>query len=306
MIKSVVIFLALLHFSAPPAKEWLLIYNLRKGDRFELHQKTEQKVIQTIMGMDQKGSNSYDGVIAMQVLSNEDGNIRLEAKMTRLKTHMKNFMNENAMDSEGDSDVTSNRVVQAMMNRPFYVTISSTGAVVKVENVANLWAGVDKLGISSEESGKVKAAIGQMINESSFKNGLGQAFLTYAGKPVQLLEVWNTQGGIPADFPVRSDNKWLVESATSTHAVVKGDGTFSTFDKEKVVTLPGELKAKVNLAGSQKVIGNCSVKTGVPDNVAIDARLAGTILLLAGGLLPMDVEVPIVIETHTDYTFAKK
>jgi hypothetical protein len=162
------------------------------------------------------------------------------------------------------------------------------------------------LDISDADKKKVKASLGQMINETSLKNGLGQAFLTYAGKPVQAKEMWETQSGIPADFPVLSRNKWFVESATSSHAVVNGDGTFTTTDREKVVTLPGDLKAKVDLSGTQKVNGTSALKTGLPDKVIIDAKLSGTILLLAGGLLPMNVEVPIVIDTHTEYTYAKK
>lgn len=297
---------AFVKFVAPPAKEFSLVYNVRKGDRIELHQKTEQEIVQKIMGMDQKGSNSYDGLIAMQVLSAGGSEIRLEAKLTRLKTHMQNFMNETLIDSDGSADVAANRIVQAMMNKPFYVTISTTGKIIKVEDVDTLWAGVDKLDISEDEKTRVKSAIGQMINESSFKNGLGQAFLTYAGKPVHLQEEWTTQGGIPAEFPVRSDNKWFVESATGTHAVVKGNGTFKTFDKDKVVTLPGDLKAKVNLAGSQEVVGSSLIKTGVPAQVVVDGSLSGTIMLLAGGLLPVDLEIPIAIKTHTEYSFLRK
>ncbi|HTF19314.1 MAG TPA: DUF6263 family protein, partial [Chryseolinea sp.] len=175
-----------------------------------------------------------------------------------------------------------------------------------VEDVENLWAGIDKLDVSEDDKKKVKASMGQMINESSFRNGLGQAFLTYAGKPVQAKETWTTESGLPADFPVRADNTWFIESVSGGHALVNGEGIFKTTDKSKIVTLPGDMKAKVDLSGSQKVKGTTTIKTGLPENVAVDVKLSGTILVLAGGMLPMDVEVPISIETHTDYTFSKK
>jgi hypothetical protein len=306
MIKFVLSALIAMHISIPVAKDLSLSYNLKVGDRFELRQKTTQKIVQTIMGMDQSGSNTYDGTIAMRVVAAESGTMRMEARMVKLKSHMKNFLNETDIDSEGDMENSSNKIVHAMMNRPFFVTISKSGAVEKVEDVANLWAGVDELDVSQDEKDNVKKTIGQMINESSFKNGLGQAFLTYAGKPVKLQEVWTTQSGIPADFPVRSDNNWHVESASSSHAVVHGEGIFRTTDKDKVVLLPGEMKAKVDLSGNQKVNGTASTKSGLPEKVLIDAKLSGIILLLAGGMLPIDVEVPIDIETHTEYSFVKK
>jgi hypothetical protein len=305
MLKSA--FLLVFALSAAfPAKDISLRYNLRNGDQFELRQKTDQKMIQTIMGMDQTGNNAYDGTIAMRVISTDQERVRIEAKMTHLKSHLKNIMNEIDLDSDGDTKETSTQIVQAMMNQPFYVTLSKNGVIEKVEDVDNLWKGVDKLDLPDEDKKQVKAAIGQMINESSFKNGLGQAFLTYAGKPVQPLETWTTQNGIPADFPVRSDNKWFVQSTTASHAVVSGEGIFKTIDKEKVVSLPGDLKAKVNLEGTQKVNGTSALKTGLPDKVAIEAKLSGVIVLLAGGMLPMDIKVPITIDTHTEYTFVRK
>lgn len=303
MLKSALLLVIAMQICLPAAKDISLAYNLKVGDRFELRQKTDQKIVQTIMGMNQTGNNTYDGKIGMRVVSIDGSRIRIEAKMVHLKSHMKNFLNETNVDTEGDMSDASNKIVGAMMNRPFFVTISKSGTVEKVEEVENLWAGVDKLDVSDEEKSKVKATIGQMINESSFKNGLGQAFLTYAGKPVQPKETWTTQSGIPADFPVRSDNTWFVETATSSQAVVNGDGIFSTTDKEKMVALPGDLKARVNLSGNQKVNASATLKTGLPEKVTIDAKLSGIFLLLAGGLLPMDMEVPITIETHTDYTF---
>ncbi|MEJ1236876.1 DUF6263 family protein [Chryseolinea sp. T2] len=306
MLNSVVSLIIALHLSIPVGKAITLTYNMKVGDRFELKQKTDQKIIQRIMGMDQTGNNTYDGTIEMRVVSVANNQIRMEAKMTHLKSHMKNFLNETKVDSDGDVSEPSNKIIRAMMNRAFFVTISKTGTVEKVENVENLWAGIDNVDVSDEEKEKVKASIGQMINESSFRNGLGQAFVPYATKSVQPGDTWNSQNGIPADFPVVADVSWSLDNATSSHAVVKGNGVFRTTDKDKVVTLPGDMKAKVNLGGDQKVNATTATRSGLPEKVVVDAKLSGTILLLAGGLLPMDVEVPITIETHTDYTFAQK
>jgi hypothetical protein len=307
MIKSVVSLIVAFYLTAPVAKDISLSYNLKVGERFELRQKTDQKIVQTVMGMDQTGNNTYDGTIDMRVVSIESDRIRIEAKMTHLKSHIKNFLNEINLDSDGDVEDSSNKIVRAMMNQPFFVTLSKSGKIEKVEGVENLWAGIDKLDVPEADKNKVRATLGQMINESSLKNGLGQAFLMYAGKGVQPSETWTTESGIPADFPVRANNTWFVESVTGGQAMVNGDGIFKTTDKEKVVALPGgEMKAKVDLSGNQKVKGTTTIKSGLPEKVAIDGKLSGTILLLAGGMLPMDIEVPISIETHTDYTFSKK
>jgi hypothetical protein len=306
MVKSLSLLLVFLQVFATGRDEIALAYNFKTGDTFSLQQKTEQVVKQTIMGMQQTGNNAYDGTIAFRVISTTDEGARLEARMVTLKSRMKNILNEVNMDSEGPADNSSSKILRAMMNRPFFVTISKFGTITKVEDVDNLWTGVNALDIADDEKQKVKTSIGQMINESSFRNGLGQAFLTYPSKPVQLQEKWLTNAGIPADFPVRSDNVWFVETMSAGNATIKGDGTFKTTDREKIVALPGDLKAKVNLAGSQHVTSTVTVRTGVPERVAIQSKLEGTLLLLAGGLLPMDVEVPIAIETQTTYSFVRK
>lgn len=307
MLNTVVSLIVAFHLALPIGKEISLAYNLKVGDRFVLKQKTEQKVIQTIMGMDQTGNNAYDGTIEMKVLSVDAGQIRLEAKMTHLKSHIKNFVSETLVDSDGDTKESGNKIIRAMMNREFFVTISRTGTVEKVEGVENLWAGIDAVDVSADDKKKVKSSIGQMINESSFKSGLGQAFIPYSSKPVRPGELWTTQSGIPANFPVIVDVKWTLQSASSSHAVVTGDGVFRTTDKDKVVLLPGvDMKAKVNLEGDQKINATTTTRSGLPENVGVDAKMSGVMLLLAGGLLPMDMEVPITIQTHTDYTFVKK
>ncbi|MGC3948207.1 MAG: DUF6263 family protein [Chryseolinea sp.] len=307
MLNNILILIVSMHLSLPIGKEVALAYNLKVGDRFELRQKTEQKIIQTIMGMDQTGNNAYDGTIEMKVVSVDADHIRLEAKMTHLKSHIKNFMNEMLVDSDGDAGESANKIIRGMMNREFYVTISRTGTVEKVEGVENLWAGIDKVDATEDEKKQLKSSMGQMINESSFRNGLGQAFIPYSTKPVQPGDQWATQNGIPASFPVVTDIKWLLESTTSSHAVVKGDGVFKTTDKDKVITLPGvDMKAKVDLGGDQKISATTTTRSGLPDKVGVDAKMSGVMLLLAGGLLPMDMEVPITIQTHTDFTFIRK
>jgi hypothetical protein len=307
MLNTVAFLIVALHAALPVTKEVSLGYNLKVGERFELRQKTEQKVIQTIMGMDQTGSNSYDGTIDMKVISADASQIRFEAQMTHLKSHIKNFMSETLVDSDGDGNESPNKIIRAMMNRTFYVTISRTVNVEKVDGIEYLWAGIDAVDASDGDKKKIKSSIGQMINESSFKNGLSQAFVPYSTKPVKPGDLWSTQNGIPVNFPVVADVKWTLESASSSQAVVKGDGVFRTTDKEQVVLLPGvDMKAKVNLEGDQKITATTAPRSGLPDKVGVDAKMSGVMLLLAGGLLPMDMEVPITIETHTDYTFVRK
>ncbi len=291
----------------PPAKETVtLAYAFKTGDAFVLEQITRQTVVQTIMGMEQTGENRYDGTIGFRVISVTGNQAKLEAKLSKLKSHIKNVISETDMDSEGDQRESANKIVKSMMNRPFYVTVSIRGEVEKVEGVDNLWKGFDDLDISTDDKKKLKPMISQMINESAFRNGLGQAFIPYPGRKIGAGDTWTSQNGIPADFPVRADNTWKIDRMERSRVSLAGKGNFQTTDTEKVVILPGGMKAKVNLTGSQQVSATPALKTGFSEAIGIEAALNGKIKLLAGGILPMDVEVPITITTRTDYKFTKK
>jgi hypothetical protein len=78
-------------------------------------------------------------------------------------------------------------------------------------------------------------------------------------------------------------------------ASVNADGIFTTADKEKTIELPNGFKAKVDLNGAQQMKSTVNVKTGWANDLLLHAEMKGKMLLLAGGMLPMDVEVPMEI-----------
>jgi hypothetical protein len=72
------------------------------------------------------------------------------------------------------------------------------------------------------------------------------------------------------------------------------------------VDLPNGLRAKVDLTGTQSTKSVIDVATGWPITMSLKAELKGKMLLLAGGFIPMDMEMPTRIRTETTYTITKK
>jgi hypothetical protein len=64
-----------------------------------------------------------------------------------------------------------------------------------------------------------------------------------------------------------------------------GDGIFTT-DKEHVMSLPGGMKAKMDLQGKQATKNTINAKTGWPNTVETLSELKGKMILLAGGPIP--------------------
>jgi hypothetical protein len=83
-------------------------------------------------------------------------------------------------------------------------------------------------------------------------------------------------------------------------------GLISTTNKEQVMDLPNNIKSKVDLTGSQKISSAVNPKTGWPSEVKIISDIKGTMTLLAGGMIPTDLEVPMKISSESTYKLVKK
>ena len=70
--------------------------------------------------------------------------------------------------------------------------------------------------------------------------------------------------------------------------------------------LPGGLKAKTALSGKQAMKSKIDVKSGWPTKMDVLSELKGTMTLLAGGMIPEDMDVPMEILSETSYTITKK
>jgi hypothetical protein len=81
---------------------------------------------------------------------------------------------------------------------------------------------------------------------------------------------------------------------------------YTTTDKEKTINLPGGIKAKSDLAGRQASKSTVDVKTGWPTTLEVLAEIKGKMTLLAGGMIPEDMDVPMEILSESSFTITKK
>jgi hypothetical protein len=66
------------------------------------------------------------------------------------------------------------------------------------------------------------------------------------------------------------------------------------------------MKAKMDLQGKQATKNTINAKTGWPNTVETLSELKGKMILLAGGPIPEDMEVPMEIVTESKTTITKK
>ena len=105
---------------------------------------------------------------------------------------------------------------------------------------------------------------------------------------------------------MRIENTWSLTNADKDHATISGDGHLTTIDKEKVNNLVNGMRSKSDLSGTQKTTSQVDLKSGWPKEVKILSDINGKLTLLAGGLIPQDMDVPMTVKIETNYTISKK
>jgi hypothetical protein len=288
---------------APSVK---LEYVFKVGDEYMMSQSTKQVLRQTIMGTEQKGENEYTGDMKLKVMEVTNDGAKIEMQFIKLKSKSVTVLGEVLIDSEGDAEQVQNKMVKSMMNKPLTVTANKSGQIVSVEGAENLWADLSAVNIDDRAAATAKQTLEQFIDNSSLKSNIGQAMVRYSESKVKEGDKWNSMTELPLDFPIKVDNSWSLISLSGGTAKVNADGIFTTTDKERTIDLPNGIKAKVDLNGAQQLKSNVNVKTGWATDLLIHSELKGKMILLAGGMLPENMDVPMEIVTDTSYKITKK
>ena len=306
-LKFFIVFVLLCSF-APSPKAVKLQYTFAVGDQYEWVQTTTQTVKQSIMGMDQLVENNIKGSMSFKVTSLTSTGAVLEVRYISLSMAMKlpGGMGSQALDSDGDQEKTENKVMKALIDKPFSITLTKQGVVESIENEENLWSGLSSLGLSEQQLASMKTNLEQSLSENALKSSFELVLTNYPEKPVKAGDTWKNSVGTGSSFPLITDNTWSFVNAISENANLTATGTTTTTDKQKVVNLPNGIKSTFDLGGTQKQTSTVNIKSGWPSVVSVNSEIKGTMNLLAGGVIPQDMQVPMTINTVSEYKITKK
>jgi hypothetical protein len=306
IVRFILLVVSSFAFTVLPVAEVKLKYQFKVGDQYIWSQDTRQKIKQNVMSMEQNTENIYLSEFLVKVVELTASGAKLETSFTKLKNESKNPMGNNSMDSEGPAEKMETKIFQSIINKPFSVFISSTGNVEKIEGADNLWSGFNELGMEEQQKKVIQESLQMMLGEESLKSSLQSAFVTYPDKKVKEGDKWTVSHNVVAMFAMAIENIWSLESVVSGVANLYAEGSYTTTDKEKTLSLPGGMKAKSDLNGKQAVKSAIDTKTGWPTKQQVLVELKGTMTLLAGGMIPQDMEIPMEIVSETTYIIVKK
>ncbi|HTJ48934.1 MAG TPA: DUF6263 family protein [Cyclobacteriaceae bacterium] len=294
-------------FSLPP-KSVKFQYFFKVDDQYDWVQVTNQTIKQSIMGMDQVVENTVKASILLKVSALTSNGAKLEARYVSMSMSMKlpAGMGSQDLDSNGDQEKLENKVMKALTDKPFTITITKQGKIESIDGEENLWSDFSSLGLNNEQLSAMKSTLEQNLSEGSLKTSFQMVLTSYPENPIKPGEQWKNKLGAGSSFPLETENTWSIAKIEGETANLSAIGVTSTTDKTKVVSLPNNIKSTFDLAGEQKVTSAVNVKTAWPTQVTINSEIKGNMNLLAGGMIPTDLAVPMSIVTTSNFTVTKK
>jgi hypothetical protein len=287
-------------------KETKLEYTFKVGDQYDYVQTAKQSTKQEIPGMgEMKTDVNMDATMHFNILEVSAGVAKIEAAYTKFKMETSNPMANVKLDTDGADDNMQNKLVKAMMNKPFTFTITKAGKIEKFEGVENIYSGLGTLGLDANMLTQIKQGFQQTFSESSMRALLESGLVQYPDKKVKEGDTWSTTGELIMNFAGKLDNNWTLKKIEGDATSVEADGSISTTDPERVFNM-GMVKMKSNLSGRQVMAGKTNINTGWPTEVKVLWELKGVTKLLAGGMIPQDMDVPTEIAQEATYTITKK
>ncbi len=285
-----------------PAKEVKLEYIFKVGDVHEWIQTTKQTITQSVPGAGEMSVNvSLDGAMQLKVVALTPTGAKVETTYSKIKMLMKMPMGDVTMDSEGGDDTIQNKLMKTMTKKPFYIFMNKQGIIEKVEGTENLYSGVSKLGMEPAAADQAKQSLQQAMSEQSIKASIEMSLMQYPTAKVKTGDTWKNTISTALNFPMQINNTWTFEKLEGTVASIVSDGVIVTIDKDKPTTING-MQAKVDLGGRQMTKGTVDLKSGWPSKMEVLSEIKGKMTLLAGGMVPQDMDVPMEILSESTFT----
>jgi len=293
-------------FTFRPAKPLKLQYTFVVGDNYELTQGSKQNIKQTIPGMgDVAVDIDLTGVMNLKVVELTATGAKVETTYKSIKMITKSPMGDVSMDSEGPADNTQNKLIKALTGKSIYMYLTKQGKVEKIENAENLFSGLGELGLDEAAAAAAKQSLQQSLGEGALKASIEGVLVSYPETAVNVGDTWKSSIGSASSFAMKTENVWTLSKQDGGTANIDGDGTVVTTDKEKVTPVNG-MNAKADLNGRQAMKATINVKTGWPTEVKTLSEIKGVMTLLAGGMIPEDMAIPMEITSESTFTIVKK
>lgn len=285
-----------------------LSLNVKKGDKYNIHEVVDQQATMTINNQDTKTNQVMDMNFAMDVQDvDKDKNVTMNYKYDSIKVSTESVGGKIEYDSKKpDSKSPLGSIYGAIIGKSFTVKLSNKGQVLEVKGVDELLNSVvDKFPGNAEQKKTLKATLADSFGDEAIKSMISQTMDYYPQNEIKTNDTWESKYNVKVMFPMTVNNKLKLLGEKDGLLNVDVQSTVAADTKDKPADFMG-FKANVKLNGDCKGTVDINKETGIMTKGNLTQTMSGDIELLANKTIPQNIKMPMKMTAKITYETTKK
>lgn len=285
-----------------------LSINLKKGDKYNLHELIEQKGNINVQGQNIDLNQVMDMNFAMEVKDvDKDKNVTMDYKYDSIKVSAESNGSKNEYDSKKpDSANPMSALYGSVIGKGFTVKLSNKGQVLEVKGTNELLNSiVDKISASAEEKNQIKNSLAQSFGDEAIKSMINQSMNYYPKNQVKNNDTWESKYDIKTIMPMSISNKLKLLGEKDGLLNVDVQSTVDVDTKNKPIDFMS-IKTNMKLNGDCKGTVNINKETGLVAKANLTENMNGTMEMLSTNASVQNMKMPMKMTAKITYETTKK
>ncbi|MEJ6682127.1 MAG: DUF6263 family protein [Flavobacteriales bacterium] len=274
-------------FSALAENKYQL--KLKVGDSFVMTSNEEQRITQSMMGMEMAMDISVLKEMNLVVTELSQSEILFTQVYKSLMVTMKSPIQgiDISMDSGGESN-SYNDAMRSLLRKEISVRVDMEGNILSIDGMDQLLSDIDAIEVSG-------ADLAQFFDEKGLKKNYKAIFPVAYGKEYLEGAKWELKSITEGDMTVKLNTKYTVSNISKNKF---------EFTSESQSFMSGEQEQQgmvmsINMEGSFSGEGEMNTKTGLLKNYSQTGSMNGSTVIEANDMMPTEMEIPMTIEMTT-------
>ncbi len=270
---------------------------LEKGKVYKQNTNSKATIIQDFNGQKMNMVLTTNGTTTFLVKAiNEKGYV-LEAKFEKLGLSMQSPQGSMEFSSEKNygNDIFS-KILGAMKNGTFEVTMTTKGKIIDVKNVEAIWENAinqfDQL--PEMQKAQIKAQLMKAYGTAAIKGNIEMTTAIYPDQLVNKVDKWTINTNLESGMSAKMITAYQFVGLTSDYALIKGNSIIKTNDKDAYIETNG-MPLKYDLNGSMVAEIKIDKNTGWIVEAKMNQEIKGTAYIKENPQLPNGMTIPMTM-----------
>lgn len=274
-------------FSALAGNKYQL--KLKVGDSFVMTSNVEQKITQSMMGMEMAMDLSVHTEMDLVVTELSENEILFTQVYKSLMVTMKSPMQgmDISMDSGGESN-SFNDAMRSFLGKEISVRVDMEGNLLSTDGMDQLLLDIEAIDVSG-------ADLAQFFDEKGLKKNYKAIFPVAYGKDYEEGAKWELESITEGDMTVKLSTEYTASNVSKKKFEFTSESTSSMSGEQE----QQGMGMSVNMEGSFSGEGEMNTKTGLLKMYSQTGAMTGSTVIEANAQMPTEMEIPMTIEMTT-------